>query len=195
MSPISTLPFDVFQVIIMSCWEEKGESFALVVSHVCRVWRRQVLDMPLLWNRLEFATCVPQWDMQETKLERYDQAPLDIVLKEQVFLKSGCGIYMIVPHTERWRSIRLVDVPHKVRRVLLDQLRRMSAPLLQRVEVVQERKYDQTYGWRIKSTSPRWDARKIFEGASNLRHLEWTNPEAEYRLLPPFQNLFTLTVG
>ncbi|KAG9042026.1 hypothetical protein FS837_011437 [Tulasnella sp. UAMH 9824] len=200
MSPINTLPFDVFQIIITSCWEEKGESFALTASHVCRLWRHHVLDMPLLWNRLEFATGAPKWDMLEVRLQRSGQASLDIVVEEEVFLKSGMPhlrriMQMIVPHIERWRSLRIVDVPHKVRRVLLDQLRGKSVPLLHRVEVVQERKYDRTWGRRIKSTSPHWNCRKIFDGAPNLRHLEWANPEAEYRLLPPFQNLLTLTIG
>ncbi|KAG9034758.1 hypothetical protein FS837_002123 [Tulasnella sp. UAMH 9824] len=200
MSPINTLPFDVFQIIITSCWEEKGEPFALAASHVCRSWRRHVLNMPLLWNRLEFATKIPQWDKLEAKLERSGQAPLDIVVEEEVFLKSGMPhlrriLRMIVPHVERWRSLRMVDVPHKIRRVLLDQLRGQCVPSLDQVEVVQGRKYDRTIGRRIKSTSRHWDARKVFAGAPNLRHLEWTNPEAEYRLLPSFQNLLTLKVG
>ncbi|KAG9034757.1 hypothetical protein FS837_002122 [Tulasnella sp. UAMH 9824] len=89
MSHINALPFDVFQIIITSCWEEKGESFARAASHVCRLWRRHVLDMPLLWNRLEFARNTPQWDMLEVNLARSGQAPLDIVIKEKVFLKSG----------------------------------------------------------------------------------------------------------
>ncbi|KAG8894605.1 hypothetical protein FRC01_012874 [Tulasnella sp. 417] len=200
MLPIDTLSFDVFQIIIMNCSEEKGEPFALTASHVCRWWRRHVLDMPLLWNRLEFATNAPQWDMLEVKLERSDRAPLDIVGKEEVFLKSGMPnlrriMRMIVPHIERWRSVRMVDVPHKIRRVLLDQLRGKFAPLLHQVEMVQERKYDRTLGRRIKSTSRHWDTRKVFDGAPNLRHLEWANPEAEYRLLPPFRNLLTLKMG
>ncbi|KIO15783.1 hypothetical protein M407DRAFT_34621, partial [Tulasnella calospora MUT 4182] len=200
MSPIDNLPFDVFQIIITSCWKEKGESFALVASHVCRVWRRHVLDMPLLWNRLEFATGTPQWDKLEVKLERSSQAPLYIVVKEEVFLKSGMPhlrriMRMIVPHIERWRSLRMVDVPHKIRRVLLNQLRGRSVSRLNQIEVVQGKKYDRTWGCRIKSTSRRWDARKVFDGVLHLRHLEWTNPEAEYRLLPPFRNLLTLKLG
>ncbi|KAG8891168.1 hypothetical protein FRC00_014165, partial [Tulasnella sp. 408] len=164
------------------------------------MWRRHVLDMPLLWNRLEFATDAPQWDMVEVKLQRSGQAPLDIVLKEKVFLKSGMPhlrriMRMIVPHMERWRSVRMVDVPHKVRRVLLDQLRGKSTLLLQRVEVVQQRQYDRTPGCRIKNTSRHWDARRVFDGAPNLRHLRWTSPEAECLLLPPFRNLLTLTIG
>ncbi|KAG8913941.1 hypothetical protein FRC01_004300 [Tulasnella sp. 417] len=199
-TPINTLPFDIFQMIMTSCWEEEGESFALASSHVCRVWRRHVLDMPLLWNRLEFATNAPKWDMLEVKLKRSGQAPLDIVLEEQVFLKSGMPhlrriMQMIVPHIERWRLLRMEDVPHKIRRVLLDQLRGKAAPLLHRVEVVQERKYDRTWGSRIKSTSRHWDARKVFDGAPNLRHLEWTTPGAEHCLLPPFRNLLTLKMG
>ncbi|KAG9034759.1 hypothetical protein FS837_002124 [Tulasnella sp. UAMH 9824] len=200
MSPINTLLLDVFQIITTSCWEEKGEPFALAASHVCRSWRRHVLNMPLLWNRLEFSTKNPQWDKLEAKLERSGQAPLDIIVEEEVFLKSGMPhlrriLRMIVPHVERWRSLRMVDVPHKIRRVFLDQLRGKCVPGPDQVEVVQGRKYDRTIGGRIKSTSRHWDARKVFAGAPNLRHLEWTNPEAEYRLLPSFQNLLTLKVG
>ncbi|KIO29716.1 hypothetical protein M407DRAFT_21141, partial [Tulasnella calospora MUT 4182] len=200
MPSINILPFDAFQIIITSCWEEKGESFALVASHVCRLWRRHVLDMPLLWNHLEFATNAPQWDKLEVKLERSGQAPLNIVVKEEVFLKSGMPhlrriMRMIVPHIERWRSLRMVDVPHKIKRVLLDQLRGKSVPRLHQVEVVQGKKYDREWGCRIKSTSRHWDPRKVFDGVPKLRHLEWTNPEAEYRLLPPFRNLLTLKMG
>ncbi|KAG8913940.1 hypothetical protein FRC01_004299 [Tulasnella sp. 417] len=199
-TPINTLPFDIFQMIITGCREEEGEPFALASSHVCRIWRRHVLDMPLLWNRLEFATDAPKWDMLEVKLKRSGQAPLDIVLEEKVFLKSGMPrlrriMQMIVPHVERWRLLRMEDVPHKIRRVLLDQLRGKFAPLLHRVEVVQGKKYYRTWGSRTKSTSRHWDARKIFDGAPNLRHLEWTTPEADYRLLPRFQNLLTLKMG
>ncbi|KAG8900477.1 hypothetical protein FRC01_010124, partial [Tulasnella sp. 417] len=156
--------------------------------------------MPLLWNRLEFTKDVPRWDMLEAKLKRSGQAPLEIVVEEKVFLKSSMPhlrriMRMIVPHIWRWGSLRMVDVPHKIRRVLLDQLRGRSAPLLRWVEVVQEPKYDRTWGRRIKSTSRNWDARSIFDGAPNLRHLEWTSPEADCRLLPPFQNLLTLKFG
>ncbi|KIO15349.1 hypothetical protein M407DRAFT_35099 [Tulasnella calospora MUT 4182] len=200
MSSIDILPFDAFQIIFTSCREEKGESFALAASHVCRLWRRHVLDMPLLWNHLEFATNAPRWDMLEVKLERSGQAPLDIVVKEEVFLKSGMPhlrriMRMIVPHIERWRSLRMVEVPHKIRRVLLDQLRGRSVPRLQQIEVVQGTKYSREWGRRIKSTCRHWDPRKIFDGVPNLRHLEWTNLEAEYRLLPPFRNLLTLKLG
>ncbi|KAG9049734.1 hypothetical protein FS837_009268 [Tulasnella sp. UAMH 9824] len=201
MPSINILPYDVLQIIITSCREEKGESFALTASHVCRWWRRHVLDMPLLWNRLEFATRVPQWDMLETKLERSGRAPLDIIVKEEVFRKSGMPhlrriMRIIVPHIERWRSLRIVDVPHKIRRVLLDQLRGKALPGLNRVEVVQEEKSDRRSKCRkIKSTSRHWDPRKIFDGLPNLRHLEWTNPKAEYRLLPPFRNLHSLKMG
>ncbi|KAG9049733.1 hypothetical protein FS837_009267 [Tulasnella sp. UAMH 9824] len=184
----------------MSCWAEKGESVALAASHVCRWWRRYVLDMPLLWNRLEFTTRAPQWDMLEIKLERSARAPLDIVVNEEVFKKSGMPhlrriMRMIVPHIERWRSVRMVDVPHKIRRVLLDQLRGKSVPSLNRVEVVQGVQHARSWGRRIKSTSRHWDPRKIFDGVPNLRYLEWANPEAECHLLPPFQNLLTLKLG
>ncbi|KAG9042718.1 hypothetical protein FS837_010468 [Tulasnella sp. UAMH 9824] len=138
--------------------------------------------MPLLWNRLEFATNAPKWDKLEAELERSGQAPLDIVVKEEVFLKSGMLhlrriMQMAVPHIERWRSLRMLDVPHKITRVLLDQLRGKCVLGLHRVEVVQGKKYDRTCD------------------PLNVRHLEWKNPEAEYRLLPPCQNLLTLKVG
>ncbi|KAG8948976.1 hypothetical protein FRC04_009177 [Tulasnella sp. 424] len=186
--PINTLPFDVFQIIVTTCWEEEGESFAIAASHVCQLWRRYVPDMSLLWNNLEFAEEVPWWEMLEAKLKRSGRASLDIIIKEKVFLKSGMPhlrriMGMIIPHVARWRSLQMVDVPHKIRRVLLDQLRGKSALLLERLEI------------EIKSTSRRWDARQILDGVPNLRHLEWTNPEAESRLLPPFRNLLTLKIG
>ncbi|KAG8948977.1 hypothetical protein FRC04_009178 [Tulasnella sp. 424] len=198
--PINTLPFDMFQIIVTTCWEDEGESFAIAASHVCQLWRRYVLGMPLLWNNLEFAGDVPRWEMLEAKLKRSGRAPLDIIIEEKVFLKSGMPhlrriMGMIIPHVARWRSLQMVEVPHKIRRVLLDQLRGKSALLLERLEIVQGRKYDRPYNCRIKSTSRHWDARQIFDGIPNLRHLEWTNPKAESRLLPPFRNLLTLKIG
>lgn len=198
MPPINTLPFDVFQIIVTTCWKDEGVSFA--ISHVCQLWRRYILNMPLLWNDLEFAGDVPRWEMLEAKLKRSGRAPLDVIIEEEVFLKSGMPhlrriMGMIIPHVSRWRSLRMVEVPHKIRRVLLDQLRGKPALLLERLEVVQGRKYDRPYNCRIKSTSRHWDARQILDGVPNLRHLEWTNPEAESRLLPPFRNLLTLKIG
>ncbi|KAG9014919.1 hypothetical protein FRB90_005109 [Tulasnella sp. 427] len=196
---INTLPFDLFQIIFTIVCEE-GDGLAVSLSHVCRLWRSCALSMPFLWNELEFTKCAPNWEMLDAKLKRSGQAPLDVYLAEATFVKSGMPhlrriMRMIVPQISRWRTLQMVDVPHKIRRVLLDQLRGRTVPVLERVEVVQGNKYERPFKCRIKSTSPHWDPRRIFDGARNLRHLEWTIPGTESHLLPPFQQLLTLTIG
>lgn len=138
--------------------------------------------------------------MLEAKLGRSGQAPLDIYIGEEPFVKSGILhlrwiMQMIVPHVARWGTLRVENVPHKIRRVLLDQLRGKSVPYLHRVEFLQHGEHDRPFDTRIKSTCPHWNLRGVVAGLSNLRHVKWINPREDLRSFSMFSNLITLEIN
>ena len=53
--------------------------FKVLVSHVCRRWRRVAVETPMLWTFLDFAEG-PPFDKSQTWLERSKRCPLDIEL-------------------------------------------------------------------------------------------------------------------
>ncbi|KAG8919050.1 hypothetical protein FRC00_011811 [Tulasnella sp. 408] len=198
--PINALPLDVFQMIITIRWREDGERFAILSSHVCRTWRMYILSMPWLWNRLEFVGTAPRWDVLEAKLGRSSNALLEIILGEEPFIKSSIPnlrriMRIVGPHVARWKSLRFVNVPHKIWRILLDRLKSEAALRLERLEVVQDRKQFRLPHQRIPITSPRWDVRRVLFNLPRLRSLQWTNPAADLSVYSAFQNLVSLKVG
>ncbi|KAG8944072.1 hypothetical protein FRC04_002212 [Tulasnella sp. 424] len=199
-TPINRLPFDIFQVIIAICQEGSETTFPFTVSHVSRLWREYVLSMPLLWNSLHISQSVPQWEMLEAKLERSGQAPLDIYIGQPPFVKSAIPhlrkiMRMIFPHMGRWRTLHLDDAPYKIRRILLDQIKAKSAPLLQEIQVFQSPSHDRPSRLKLKNTSPHWSATDVLRGFPNLDSVKWTSSVHDVNALPTFRNLKNLTIG
>ncbi|KAG8998277.1 hypothetical protein FRB90_012338 [Tulasnella sp. 427] len=199
--PINRIPFDIFQVIITLCRDDRNESFQYTVSHVCRLWREYVHSMPLLWNRLDINKSPLKWDLLEAKLERSGRAPLDIHIGQQPFAKSALPtlrkiMRMILPHLSRWGCLHLVDVPHKIKRIVLDQVRARHTPLLEEVRVLQSSYYDRPSKLLLQNTCSRWKSRDLFSGhLPCLRTVEWSSPLDDPKALPSFKNLRDLTLG
>ncbi|KAG8944076.1 hypothetical protein FRC04_002216 [Tulasnella sp. 424] len=198
--PINRLPFDIFQIITTLSQEEAARTFPFILSHVSRLWREHVLSMPLLWNSLHIIQRVPQWEMLEAKLERSGQAPLDIYIDQPPFMRSAIPhlrkiMRMIFPHIRRWRTLHLDDAPYKVRRILLDQIRAKSAPLLQEIRVFESSRYDPPSYLKLKNTSPHWNATNVLTGFLNLDSVIWTGSIPDFNALPTFRTLRKLTIG
>ncbi|KAG8994884.1 hypothetical protein FRB90_000327 [Tulasnella sp. 427] len=199
--PINRIPFDIFQVIITLCRDDSSESFQYTASQVCHLWREYVLSMPLLWNRLDIDKLPLKWDLLEAKLERSGRAPLDIHIGQVPFSKSALPtlrkiMKMVLPHLNRWGYLHLVDVPHKVKRIVLDQVRAAHAPLLEEVRVIQSSYYDQPSKLLLQNTCSRWKPRDLFSGhLPCLRTVEWSSPLEDRKALPSFKNLRDLTLG
>ncbi|KAG9015681.1 hypothetical protein FRB90_004470 [Tulasnella sp. 427] len=157
--------------------------------------------MPLLWNRLELDKVPLKWDMLEAKLERSGQAQLDIHIGQEPFVKSALPtirrvLKMILPHLGRWGRLYLVDVPHKIKRIVLDQVIAGHAPLLEAIEVLQDGYLSRTRTLPLKNTCPRWKTRNLFSGhLPGLRFVEWSSPLPDREALPSFKNLRNLTLG
>ncbi|KAG8897417.1 hypothetical protein FRC00_004286, partial [Tulasnella sp. 408] len=192
--PITRMPFDILQIIFTLCQDKTISTFPFTASHVCRLWREYVLAMPLLWGSLHIRERVPRWEMLKVMLQRSDQAPLNIYINELPFMQSAVPrmrkiMRMILPHVARWRSLHLTDVPHKVRRILLDQIRAKPAPNLEEINVFQD-SFLQT-----ENRSPNWRAQNLFVGFHNLTSVAWTSYTSSLRNLPTFRNLKNLTIG
>ncbi|KAG9045745.1 hypothetical protein FS837_005702 [Tulasnella sp. UAMH 9824] len=198
VAPIKRVPFDIFQIIVTMCQENPSSTFQLTASHVCRRWREHVLVMPFMWNTMQINTRVPRWEMLETSLKRSGQAPLNIYIGQPPFVKSALPhlrkiMRMILPHLGRWRTLHLSRAPFKVRRVLLDQIRAMPAPLLEYIKISQmSSEYREPV---YMYTPPRWRAHNVFVGFPNLKCVEWTSFTPNPKTLPSFKNLKSLILG
>ncbi|KAG8924681.1 hypothetical protein FRC00_004830 [Tulasnella sp. 408] len=161
LAPINRLPFDIFQIIFTMFQYEAINTFPFTISYVCRLWREHVLAIPLLWSSLHIHERVPRWEMLEAMLQRSDQAPLDIFIDKAPFTLSALPqmrkiMQMILPHLARWRTLHLTDVPYKVRRVLLDQIKAKPAPRLEEINVINQNPF-------IRNPSPNWRAQNLFK--------------------------------
>ncbi|KAG9043098.1 hypothetical protein FS837_010038 [Tulasnella sp. UAMH 9824] len=198
--PINRVPFDIFQVIITMCQDETIGTFRFTISHVCHLWREYALVMPLLWNSLHINKRVPGWEMLEALLKRSGQAPLDIYIGQPPFVKSALPhlrkiMRMVLPHSGRWRTLHLNDVPYKVRRILLDQIRAKPAPHLEDIKISQSPLYDRPSRLKLENSSPNWRAENVFVGFPSLHSVEWTISTSNLSALPSFKNLKNITLG
>ncbi|KDQ16061.1 hypothetical protein BOTBODRAFT_173339 [Botryobasidium botryosum FD-172 SS1] len=65
-----------------------SRSFGLLVSQVCRRWRKVALDSGQLWTRIEL-TDQPPFEAMELWLERSRNYPLDVILNTEPFGVDG----------------------------------------------------------------------------------------------------------
>ncbi|KAG8998276.1 hypothetical protein FRB90_012337 [Tulasnella sp. 427] len=103
---------------------------------------------------------------------------------------------MILPHLRRWGCLHLVDVSHKIKRIVLDQVSAGRAPLLEEVQVLHSSDLNHPSKLSLPNTCPRWKARDLFSGRlPSLRSVEWSSPLPDRKALPPLKNLRNLTLG
>ncbi|KAG8927780.1 hypothetical protein FRC01_006934 [Tulasnella sp. 417] len=147
---LSNIPYDIFLTIALLCWNDGEDkyysNFPIIASHVCRTWRRYALDTGVFWATLGFrqANIQPAIAKYTVWLERARGSPLDIVIEPQPFknasVKNANAIMrLIMPHVSHWRSFRVDRVPKKISRLIFDQLRDASAPMLDSLTAVGER--------------------------------------------------------
>ncbi|KAG9015679.1 hypothetical protein FRB90_004468 [Tulasnella sp. 427] len=176
------------------CHEQMDVEFGIALSHVCRTWREHVLAMPLLWNHLKVDQPNPRWAQVAAQLERSDQAPLDISIHNCAFRKSAIPrvrelMRLILPHLNRWRSLSLLYLPYKIKRIIWDNIRGKSAPLLKQIRMGPG--LDRMSGGRTQCS---WNARNILDGFQNLEDVEWAYMGKSHKSVPTFIKLRRLIV-
>lgn len=89
----------------------------IIVSHVCRTWRRLALRTPALWRHV---TLDPRLDMWNERIRRAKACPLEIQLvpwfshphrpQNHRWDMAAVQWYMhvVTPHIRRWRSLEIV---------------------------------------------------------------------------------------
>ncbi|KIO23274.1 hypothetical protein M407DRAFT_27264 [Tulasnella calospora MUT 4182] len=146
---LANVPYDIFRMIVFSCWKGSNDddhsNFPTTASHVCRTWRLYALDTGAFWASLEFRQARPHGAIMKYKvwLERARGSPLDISIGFQPFkgasVKHAKSIMrLIMPHVSHWRSFQVDRVPKKISRLIFDQLRDVSAPMLEVLKVFGE---------------------------------------------------------
>lgn len=85
-SPVSRCTLDVlmciFETILLT--SDNKLAISIIISHVCRRWRQVALDMPKLWNEIDFL-CTDPIDKVQSYLDqmipRVKATPADLWIK------------------------------------------------------------------------------------------------------------------
>lgn len=190
------LPFDVLYIIFVLCWDKIGSPkrpFPMVASHVCRKWRHYALETPSFWANLNFRDSRPQLEKYTTWLERSGKSPLSFVFEAQPFGQRSIKnlkdiMQLILPHSNRWRSLEIFYVPYKVIRVIFDRLLNVPMPGLTNLEVTPD-----DLGGRV-AASGKWRFRPFLRGgAPNLRKMTINRLSYEH-INARFQSLVVLEI-
>ncbi|KAG8928186.1 hypothetical protein FRC02_007262 [Tulasnella sp. 418] len=148
--PINRLSFDIFHEIFqqarlakVTMYQIRSCDMSVAISHVCRQWRDYSLNIPTIWNQINFKRLggSTDWERQLVYLERARNAPLDILIwsgedrRTLLSVSKLAGILRILkPHLHRWRTLD-VYVHFKGLRILDEQLRQASAPALEKLTI------------------------------------------------------------
>lgn len=173
---ILDLPFDVLYIIFTLCWEKNlptRRHFPIILSHVCQKWRQYALETPSFWVALNFRDYRHDLKLEKYRawLERSGEAPLTIVFGPEPFkqrsVKNAKNIMrLILPHSNRWKSLEILNTPRKIIRVIFDRLLDVPLPSLAKLEVGLQ---DPIF-WREPTT--KWRFRPfLVGGAPNLREI------------------------
>ncbi|KAG8933137.1 hypothetical protein FRC01_010793 [Tulasnella sp. 417] len=143
---ILDLPYDLVHVVFLLCWDQEDEKlrhFPIVASHVCRLWRQYALENPNFWASLTFQTPFPEIDKYTIWLARSNDVPFDLHIGWQPFQRSSIKhakeiMRLIIPHTQRMRSIWVERVPSKIRRLIFDRLDKVNCMSLVTLRVEKE---------------------------------------------------------
>ncbi|KAF8630930.1 hypothetical protein AX17_005287 [Amanita inopinata Kibby_2008] len=118
---IHLMPFELLAHIFI-LGSEADPMFPIIVSQVCRKWRRLALHTPALWRRI---TLDHRLDMWVERLRRAKACPLDIQLVPW-FTPRQCRrrsrrpdmatvqwyMHIVTPHMRRWRSLEIIFKEH-----------------------------------------------------------------------------------
>lgn len=137
------LPFDILFIIFDLCWEKRTHPerpFPMIASHVCRKWRQHTLGTPSFWAIVNIRDSRPQLEKYQTWLERSGESPLTIVLGDEPFEQRSIKnikdiMRLIVPHANRWKSLKIWYIPQKIIQVIFDRLLDVPMPSLTELEV------------------------------------------------------------
>lgn len=147
---INDLPYDILYTIFCLCWDKMHPrtqlSFPTIASHVCRRWRDYALDTPTFWSSLNFEGYPLRLEKYQNWLGRSKDCPLDIALSGSPASRSAFKqrsiktikeiLRLIVPCSNRWRTLKLSFVGGKVIRVVFDRLLDIPMPSLTKLEVM-----------------------------------------------------------
>ncbi|KAG9045618.1 hypothetical protein FS837_006004 [Tulasnella sp. UAMH 9824] len=191
-SHILSLPYDILYLIFTQVVHNKHD-FPVVISHVCRYWRRYAFDTPSFWTSLKFRKSIPEIEKYRTWLERSKDTPFDLEIGWEPFTGASIKhvkaiIRLIFPHVQRLRSLRVVEVPFKIRQVIFDRLNNVHLPSLETLHV--ER------GWTDDEKPALTDRKfKPFHhgDATNLKHIVLKGIPYNY-VIHRFTNLKTLSI-
>ncbi|KAG9046069.1 hypothetical protein FS837_005145 [Tulasnella sp. UAMH 9824] len=177
---INDLPYDILYIIFTLCWNKiysrKQGSFPTIASHVCRRWREYALDTPAFWARLDFRNYSLHLEKYQIWLERSKGHPLDILLGGFLFYQRGIKtikeiMRLIVPYTNRWRTLRMFLLPDKIARIIFDRLLKIAMPMLIKLEVVHNPSPTPTK-WRFRPF--------LFGGAPRLQYMTLERLSCDY---------------
>ncbi|KAG9045620.1 hypothetical protein FS837_006006 [Tulasnella sp. UAMH 9824] len=143
---ILDLPYDLVHVVYLLCWDQADErlrGFPIVASHVCRLWRQYALENPNFWTSLTFQRRFPEIEKYSLWLERSKDVPFDLDIGWQPFESASTKhakeiMRLIVPHVQRMRSIRVDQVPPKIRRLIFDRLNEVGCASLVTIDIEKE---------------------------------------------------------
>ncbi|KAG8940374.1 hypothetical protein FRC04_005393 [Tulasnella sp. 424] len=194
---ISDLPYDILYIIFSLCWNKEHSpeqpSFPTIASHICRKWRDHALNTPSFWAYLRFDGVRLNLEKYQTWLERSGDYPLDIVFDGTLVGRRKTAkeaLRLIVPSSDRWRSLRIYNVPEQVIRIIFDRLLDIPMPTLTKLKVM--RKYD-----RYEADEPartKWRFRPFLRGgAPRLESMVIERLSYEY-IDARFTNLTTLDI-
>ncbi|KAG8957584.1 hypothetical protein FRC00_003778, partial [Tulasnella sp. 408] len=109
-------------------------------------------------------------------LERSKGHPLDIFLGGFLFYQRSIKtikevMRLIVPCTDRWRTLRMFLLPDKIARVIFDRLLKVPMPMLIKLEVVHNPNPAPTK-WRFRPF--------LFGGAPQLQYMTLERLSCDY---------------
>ncbi|KIO17235.1 hypothetical protein M407DRAFT_33121 [Tulasnella calospora MUT 4182] len=179
---INDLPYDVFCVLLVMCWDDAARGhhlgnkihFPVIASHVCRTWRQHAINTPSFWAKLSFRSKIPQLGKYQEWLTRLRGASFDVDIGWEPFdsasIKHAKGIMrLIMPHISHLRSLRVSYVPTKVLRLIFDRLSDANMPLLRTLRVYMSR--GSVQGTPNSSSKKSWEPRPFHRGQRNAQRL------------------------
>ncbi|KAG8992692.1 hypothetical protein FRB90_000930 [Tulasnella sp. 427] len=173
---INNLPYDVFHKIFTICHGQPtitDNSFPILASHVCRIWRHHALDTGTLWTKHEFRTRSPNFEKHSTFMDRANGAPLDVIIDETPFRSSSVKhakeiMRLLVQHVSHLRTLEVWRAPLKILRIIFDRFAELPAPQLRKLTV----RSDKSTAWYAGGRPTKWKFQPFVRTeAPNLREL------------------------
>ncbi|TFK27992.1 hypothetical protein FA15DRAFT_665747 [Coprinopsis marcescibilis] len=114
---VQRLPVEILALVFIHGSEDDAY-FPVIVSHVCKAWRKIAMRTPALWRRI---TLSPKERMWKERIRRAKACSLDIqLLPTKAHTRSEprhadldpysiqWHMHLVLPHIARWRSLEIV---------------------------------------------------------------------------------------